>query len=59
MGDDDERLDFLDLHRKNISTIMNEVPSCTEEALEVLDELLIAITELKESMNDQLAHKKE
>lgn len=58
-GDDDARLDFLDLRRKNISAIMNEVPSCIEEALEVLDELLIAITELKESMNEQLAHKQD
>jgi len=47
-GNDEERLDFLDLSRKNIASIMSEVPSCIIEAQSVLDEILIAITDLKE-----------
>ncbi|MCP5470030.1 MAG: hypothetical protein H7A36_05955 [Chlamydiales bacterium] len=47
-GTIEEKLDFLDLSRKNISSIMNEVPTCICEAQEVLDEILVAITELKE-----------
>ena len=51
-GSYEERLDFLDLRRKNIACIMNEVPSCLDEAQEVLDHILVAITDLKE--NQQL-----
>ena len=47
-GNDEELLDFLDLSRKNISSIMNEVPCCIARAQEVLDVILTAITDLKE-----------
>ncbi|MCH9611264.1 MAG: hypothetical protein S4CHLAM81_08000 [Chlamydiales bacterium] len=53
-GNFEERLDFLDLCRKNLSSIMNEVPSCIGPAQEVLDEILVAITELKESQLEVL-----
>ncbi|MFN0065847.1 MAG: hypothetical protein ACKVOH_06390 [Chlamydiales bacterium] len=43
-----EELDFLDLQRKNLSSIMNEVPSCITDAQVVLDQILTKITDLKE-----------
>jgi|GEM_PF-4636637 len=47
-GSQEEWLDFLDLNRKNLASIMNEVPSAITEGQIVLDEILIAITDLKE-----------
>lgn len=53
-GTEEERLDFYEQSRHSISSIMNEVPNCLDEAQKVLDQILVKITELKEAPRSEI-----